>query len=610
MSDRQPRTEDYALIGDTYTAALVGRDGSIDWLCVPRFDSPACFARLLGTEENGFWRIAPAAKVRATRRRYRDETLILETDFETEGGAVRIIDFMPFGAGERVEIIRIVRGLHGSVGMAMRLALRFDYGRIVPWVRARPYGLHAVAGPDAMSLETPVALRGEDFTTVAHFTVLAGQEIPFILRWRRSHKPERSGREPRSLLDETAERWRQWSARCSYEGEWRDAVLRSLITLKALTYRPTGGIVAAPTASLPERLGGARNWDYRFCWIRDATLTLLSLASCGFTEEAKAWREWLLRAAAGKPEELQIMYGLAGERRLEEYELPWLRGFAGSKPVRVGNAAHAQFQLDVFGELMDALQVARKHGLELDNEAWRVQTQLLDFLEGAWQRPDHGIWEIRGPKQHFTHSKVMAWVGLDRSIAAVESFGFKGPLERWRALRAEIHADVCRHGFSTQKNAFVQYYGGKDLDAALLMLPLVGFLPVSDLRIEGTVAAIQRELVYDGLVLRYLTHTGVDGLEPGEGAFLACTFWLVDNLTLLGRDDEARALFERLLSLRNDVGLLAEEYDPRARRQLGNFPQAFSHIGIINSAQNLVLAKGPAKQRLQHSGRGAARAPA
>ncbi len=378
-------------------------------------------------------------------------------------------------------------------------------------------------------------------------------------------------------------------------------MLRSVITLKALTYHPTGGIVAAPTASLPECLGGPRNWDYRFCWIRDATLTLLAMLSCGYTEEARAWREWLLRAAAGKPSELQIMYGLAGERRLEEYELPWLSGFAGSKPVRIGNAAHAQFQLDVYGELMDALQVARKNKIEPDSEAWRVQEQLLDFLEGAWDKPDEGIWEIRGPRRHFTHSKVMAWVGLDRSIAAVDTYGFKGPVERWRDLRRRIHADVCRHGFDADKNSFVQYYGAKEVDAALLMLPLVGFLPVSDPRMRGTVEAIQRELVVDGLVMRYATHTGVDGLPPGEGAFLACTFWLVDNLTLMGREDEARPIFERLLSLRNDVGLLAEEYDPRARRQLGNFPQAFSHIALINSAQNLVLAKGPAKERLQHA---------
>jgi GH15 family glucan-1,4-alpha-glucosidase len=599
MSDNTLRIEDYALIGDTHTAALVGRDGSIDWLCLPRFDAAACFARLLGSEENGNWRIAPAEDVRASSRRYRDATLILETDFTTASGAVRIVDFMSCpNAGDRVELVRLVQGLEGAVPMRMDLALRFDYGRIVPWVRSRDYGIQAVAGPDAIEIRTPVAMRGEDFRTLADFTVAAGQEVPFLLTWHASHKPERPTHDAARLLHKTEEFWRTWSAQGTYEGDWKEAVQRSLLTLKALTYSPTGGIVAAPTASLPEWIGGTRNWDYRYCWIRDATLTLFSLLMSGFTDEARAWREWLLRAAAGHPSELQIMYGLAGERRLEEYELPWLSGYDDSKPVRIGNAAHAQFQLDVYGELMDALQVARMHLPGAEDDAWNVQKSLLDFLEGAWDQPDEGIWEVRGPRRHFTHSKVMAWVGLDRSIAAVESCGLRGPVDRWRALRARIHDDVCRQGFDAGQNSFVQYYGGKALDAALLMLPLVGFLPISDPRIRGTIAAIRRDLVVDGLVMRYSTQGAVDGLPPGEGAFLACSFWLVDNLTLLGQYDEAAEMFEQLLALRNDVGLLAEEYDPRGKRLLGNFPQAFSHIGLINSAHNLALAHGPAKKRI------------
>ncbi|MBV8651854.1 MAG: glycoside hydrolase family 15 protein [Alphaproteobacteria bacterium] len=599
MSDNRLRIEDYALIGDTHTAALVGRNASIDWLCLPRFDAPACFARLLGSEENGSWHIGPTQEIRGSSRRYRDGTLILETDFTTDSGTVRIVDFMPCpNAGDRVELVRLVQGVRGSVTMRMDIAMRFDYGRIVPWVRGREFGLQAIAGPDAIEIRSPIAMHGEDFRTVAHFTILEGQEVPFLLTWHASHKHERPTHDATRLLHRTEEFWRAWSAQCTYEGDWSDAVQRSLITLKALTYSPTGGIVAAPTTSLPEWIGGTRNWDYRFCWIRDATLTLFSLLTSGFTDEARAWREWLLRAAAGRPSELQIMYGLAGERRLEEYELPWLGGYDDSRPVRIGNAAHAQFQLDVYGELMDALQVARMRDLGPEEEAWSVQKSLLDFLEGAWDQPDEGIWEIRGPRRHFTHSKVMAWVGLDRSVAAVESCGLKGPVDHWRALRARIHDDVCRNGFDAEQNSFVQYYGGKDLDASLLMLPLVGFLPISDPRIHGTIDAIRRDLVTDGFVMRYSSHAGVDGLPPGEGAFLACSFWLVDNLTLLGRYDEASAMFERLLALRNDVGLLAEEYDPRGKRQLGNFPQAFSHIGLINSAHNLALSHGPAKKRL------------
>jgi GH15 family glucan-1,4-alpha-glucosidase len=608
MARRSPRTEDLAIIGDTHTVALVGRDGSIDWLCLPRFDSGACFARLLGTEENGCWRIAPRGAAAATRRRYRGDTLILETEFETPSGLVRLVDFMPCPRrGNEIDVVRIVEGCRGEVAMEMDLAFRFDYGRIVPWVRSRDYGLLAVAGPDAIELRAPVAMRGEGFRTVSTFKVAAGERVPFILTWHPSNEPETRDRNPRHLLRKTERWWRSWAGQCSYEGEWREAVMRSLITLKALTYSPTGGMVAAPTAALPERIGGVRNWDYRYCWIRDATLTLYSLLKSGFTEEARAWREWLLRAAAGKPSELQTMYGLSGERRLTELELPWLDGYEGSRPVRIGNAAHAQFQLDVYGELMDALHVARTRKLGPEEDAWKLQLALLEYLEGAWDQPDEGIWEIRGERRHFTHSKVMAWVGLDRSIAAVETLGLDGPVERWRRLRARIHDDVCRRGFDAQRNAFVQYYGGTALDAALLMLPLVGFLPVDDPRVRGTVAAIRRELMVDGLVMRYSGENGVDGLPPGEGAFLVCTFWLVDNLAVAGQYGEARELFERLLELRNDVGLLAEEYDPHAGRQLGNYPQAFSHIGLINSAHNLVLAHGPAHERLQPAADGAVR---
>jgi GH15 family glucan-1,4-alpha-glucosidase len=598
------RIEDYAIIGDTHTAALVGRDGSIDWLCLPRFDAPACFARLLGDTKNGRWLIAPAQPVDEVRRRYRDGTLILETEFVTASGAVTIIDFMPRPSAEdRTDVVRIVRGTRGTVAMTMDLVLRFDYGRVTPWVRRRRHGIFAVAGPDAIEMHTPVPLRGENFRTRAEFLVSAGQEIPFALTRYPSHRNAPRQHDYAALLDDVETGWRLWSGRCTYEGDWKEAVQRSLITLKALTYSPTGGIVAAPTTSLPELLGGERNWDYRFCWIRDATLTLYSLIASGYTDEAMAWREWLLRAAAGKPSELQIMYGLAGERRLDELELPWLCGFAKSRPVRIGNAAHAQLQLDVYGELMDALHASRKHDLEPDEEGWRVQTTLLDFLEGAWDQPDSGIWEIRGPERHFTHSKVMAWVGVDRSIAGVETFGLPGPVERWRALRKTIHDDVCRNGFDASLNSFVQHYGGRDLDAALLLLPTVGFLPADDPRMQGTVAAIERELLVDGLVKRYSTASGVDGLPRGEGAFLACTFWYVDTLALLGRGRQARDVFENLLSLRNDVGLLAEEYDPRENRQLGNFPQAFSHIGLINSARTLSEAARPATER-------ASRAPA
>jgi GH15 family glucan-1,4-alpha-glucosidase len=602
------RIEDYALIGDCKSAALVGRDGSIDWLCMPRFDSGACFAALLGTPENGRWRLAPTAEAVAVRRNYRGDTLILETEFElADGSRAALIDFMPPALHEgRVDLIRIVEGRRGVVPMQVEAAFRFDYGRIVPWVRKRDYGLSAVAGPDAIQLRTPVAMRGENFTTVGQFRVAAGERIPFTLTWHPSHLPESTTRHPIKALEETEAYWGQWAARLVCDSEWRAPVIRSLITLKALTYSPTGGIVAAPTTSLPEAIGGVRNWDYRFCWLRDATFTLYAMLSSGYTEEAKQWREWLLRSIAGDPSQIQIMYGIAGERRLTELEAPWLPGFEQSRPVRLGNAAHDQFQLDVYGEIMDVFHAARKHGIDSGEDAWRVGMALVDFVEQHWRDPDEGIWEVRGPRRLFTHSKVMAWVAIDRAVKAVEHHGLSGPIDRWRALRDEIHADVCRNGFNLGLNAFVQYYGAETLDASLLMIPLVGFLPASDPRVAGTVAAIQRDLLVDGLVMRYATGSaiGVDGLPPGEGAFLPCTFWLADNLAMMGRYAEARAIFERLVGLCNDVGLLAEEYDPRARRQLGNFPQAFTHVFLINTANNLTLAQGPAHQRSDHqSGR-------
>jgi GH15 family glucan-1,4-alpha-glucosidase len=588
--------EDYALIGDCETAALVGRDGSIDWLCVPRFDSGACFAALLGTPEHGRWLLTPRDPIRQIRRRYREGTLILETAFETDDGAVTVVDFMP-PRSQQLDLVRLVVGRRGHVAMRMELVLRLDYGSIIPWVRRTERGIRAIAGPDALQLYTDVTLRGEQFTTVADFTVSEGQRVPFVLVWHPSHLPPPPPSDAEDTLRQTEHWWQAWSKRCTYEGPWREAVMRSLITLKALTYAPTGGIVAAPTTSLPERLGGVRNWDYRYCWVRDATFTLYALISSGYIGEARAWREWLLRAVAGTPSQLNIMYGLAGERRLSELELEWLPGYEGAAPVRIGNAAYHQFQLDVYGEMMDLLYVAARLGLKPDDDAWRLQRALLDFLASAWRQPDEGIWEMRGPKRHFTHSKVMAWVAVDRVIKAVEHFGVEGPVERWRQLRDIIHAEVCQRGFDAERNTFVQYYGGKALDASLLMIPLVGFLPPSDARVRGTVEAITRHLMTDGFVARYPTTPEVDGLPAGEGAFLACTFWLADALALLGRRDEARQLFERLLGLRNDVGLLSEEYDTAAHRLVGNFPQAFSHISLINTAWNLSAGEGPAAHR-------------
>jgi GH15 family glucan-1,4-alpha-glucosidase len=608
MLDSKPRLiEDLALIGNSQTAALVDRSGSVDWLCLPRFDSGACFAALLGERQHGRWLI-DVEGVRATRRQYRGETLLLETELRTDRGIVTLLDFMPIKLPRpRPSLVRIVRGVSGRCRLNIELILRFDYGHLIPWVKRQPWGISAVAGPDAVSLRTPVDLIGKDFTTVASFEVAAGETVPFTLTWYPSHEQEPEPSDPYQMATETEEWWQRWSAQYKQKDEMREPVVRSLITLKGLTYEPTGGMVAAPTTSLPEQIGGPRNWDYRYCWLRDSTLTLYALLISGYTEEARAWREWLLRAIAGHPQDTQIMYGLHGERRLTELEIDWLPGFEGSRPVRIGNAAHAQLQLDVYGEVMDTLHVAAKIGIAPTVDSWAMQKALMDFVESGWQQPDEGIWEMRGPRCHFTHSKVMTWVAVDRAVKAIERYHMEGPVERWRALRDTIHRDVCEHGFSAVRNSFVQCYGSSDLDAALLLIPLVGFLPVRDPRVMSTLSAIQRELTVDGLVRRYETETGRDGLPPGEGAFLACTFWLVDNLALIGRYDEAREIFERLLALRNDVGLLAEEYDPRLKRQVGNFPQAFSHVCLINTAHNLRLANGPAAHRAERGAQKPAR---
>jgi GH15 family glucan-1,4-alpha-glucosidase len=590
------RIEDYALIGDCQTAALVSRDGSIDWLCFPRFDSPACFAALLGTPDHGRWLISPAGTVRATRRRYRPGTLVLETEFETDAGLVVLVDCMPV-RGRAPRLIRMLEGKRGDVPMRFELAIRLDYGSLIPWVRGSGDGLRAVGGSNALSLHTPVRLRGKDFRTVAEFTVRAGERVPFTLTWYPSYEPEPPVADPEAAIRHTEEWWRDWSERCTYGDEYQDAVTRSLITLKALTYAPTGGMVAAVTTSLPERLGGMRNWDYRYCWLRDATFALYALMTGGYTQEARAWRDWLVRAVAGRPSQAQILYSVTGERLLPESELPWLPGYEGSAPVRIGNAATTQLQLDVYGEVADALHYARRIGLEPDENAWRVERAMIQFVESAWKDPDEGIWEVRGPRRQFTHSRVMAWVAVDRAVKAVERFGLEGPVERWRRIREVIRDDVCRNGYDPEMGSFVQYYGSKLLDASLLMIPLVGFLPARDPRMLGTVSAIQEHLVTDGFVARYQTVPDVDGLPPGEGAFLPCTFWLADNLALQGRHAEARELFERLLSIRNDVGLLSEEYDPVSRRLLGNFPQAFTHMGLINTARNLTRHEGPAEHR-------------
>jgi GH15 family glucan-1,4-alpha-glucosidase len=591
------RIEDYGLIGDCQTAALVGRDGSIDWLCFPSFSSGACFAALLGTPDHGRWKIAPTSEVRSVRRRYVGESLVLETELETDSGVIALIDFMP-PRTSAPDLVRIVVGRRGRVRVRSELVIRFDYGSVVPWVRRTEGGIRAVAGPDMLIVRSPAELHGENLTTVAEFEIAEGQRIPFMMTYCGSRGPTPDPIDPEAALESTCRWWLEWAARCSYRGGWRDAVMRSLITLKALTYSPSGGIVAAATTSLPEALGGVRNWDYRLCWLRDSTFTLYALLNAGYVDEAAAWREWLLRAVAGTPSQIQIMYGLDGERRLNELELGWLPGYENSRPVRIGNAASQQFQLDVFGEVMDTLSLARESGYEPStDDAWPVERGLLEHLESRWQEPDEGIWEVRGPRRHFTHSKVMAWVALDRALRDAERYGLAGPIERWRALRNTVHEDVCRNGFDPELGSFVQSYGSKLLDASLLMIPLVGFLPSDDARVIGTIAAIEKGLVRDGYVARYATEPQVDGLPPGEGAFLLCTFWLADNLSLVGRSNEARVIFERLLALRNDLGLLSEEYDAASKRLLGNFPQAFSHVALVNTARNLSAAGGPAEHR-------------
>jgi GH15 family glucan-1,4-alpha-glucosidase len=592
--------KDYALIGDCETAALVSKSGSIDWLCWPRFDGGACFAAMLGTPDNGRWLLAPVDRDAETTHAYRKNTLVLETTHKTRDGLVSVIDFMP-PRGRSSDIVRLVVGKRGKVAMRTELVLRFDYGSIVPWVqRLDSRTLSAIAGPDRAILRSPVQVEGKDLKTVAEFTVAAGETIPFVLSYSPSHERVPPPVNPDRALEATEDFWRDWCKKAPPVKEYGEAVTRSLITLKALTYHPTGGIVAAPTTSLPEQLGGSRNWDYRYCWLRDTTFTLQALMNSGYYEEAKAWRDWLLRALAGSPEQVQIMYGIAGERRLTEWQVPWLAGYEGARPVRIGNAAANQLQLDIYGELMDAVHQSRSTKAVANKAGWELQVALMSHLQEIWQEPDEGIWETRGGRQKFTYSKVMAWVAFDRSIKSAERFGFEGPIDRWRKLRRQIHDEVCENAFNPKLGAFVDRYGGTALDASTLLIALVGFLPASDPRIRGTVEAIERDLTADGFVMRYDTRKDHDGLPEGEGAFLACSFWLADNLVLLGRHDDARRLYERLLSLRNDVGLLSEEYDPRAKRLVGNFPQAFSHIAIINTAHNLMRKAKPAEQRCEY----------
>ena len=575
------------MIGDCHTAALVSKQGSIDWLCLPDFDSPACFAALLGTDGNGHWSIAPVDPIRAIRRRYRDGTLILETEFETDGGSATLIDCMTLRQ-DVPELVRVVVGTKGHIRMNLELVIRFDYGSVVPWVRRTDSGISAIAGPDMVRLRSDSPLRGENMKTVSDFSVAEGEKVSFNLTWYPSNQQEPATADIDTAIQKTEEWWRAWSDRCSYQGKWRDALLRSLITLKALTFLPTGGIVAAPTTSLPELIGGMRNWDYRFCWVRDATLTLQSLLYAGYLDEARDWREWLLRAVAGSPSELNIVYGLRGERRLTELTLPWLAGYEESAPARTGNAAYKQFQLDIFGEVANTLFQAHRAGLGPSKHTRHdVAAAMLEFLETGWARPDEGIWEVRGPRRHFVHSKMMAWVAVDRLIKFAELGRFSTDIPRWKKLRDVIHEQVCREGFDADLNSFVQYYGSKHLDAAILMMPLVGFLPADDPRVIGTVEAIEQHLMRDGFVERYTQDPAVDGIPHGEGAFLACSFWLADNYELQGRHEDAVRMFERLLEIRNDVGLLSEEYDPVRKRQVGNFPQAFSHVGLVNTAFNL-----------------------
>jgi GH15 family glucan-1,4-alpha-glucosidase len=584
--------EDYAIIGDLHTAALVGIDGSIDWLCLPRFDSPACFAKLLGGTDNGGWRIAPKGADRSTRRSYRPDTLVLETEWDTDTGRVRVIDFMPV-RDEAADLVRIVEGLSGTVRMESELALRFDYGHVVPWVTRNERGIRAIAGPDAVLISTPAPLTGKNMRTVSEFTVDQGERIPFVMTWYPSHTRAPSPVDALNALETTDSFWDAWSRSSKAHGPHRDAIQRSLVTLKALTYAPTGGIVAAATTSLPEQIGGPRNWDYRYCWLRDATLALQSLLTAGYTSEAKAWRDWLLRAVAGDPSKLQIMYGLNGHRRLPEAPLDWLPGFADSSPVRVGNAAADQLQLDVWGEVLDGLALTRATLNTGDDSSWDLQRALIDHVQKIWHEPDNGLWEMRGPRRHFTQSKLMVWVAADRMVRAAERFGLKGPVGTWRSLRTEVRDDILHNAYDADRNTFVQSYGSTELDASLLQIPRVGFLPGDDPRVIGTIEAIQRDLTEDGLVLRYRPQAADDGLPGREGVFLACSFWLVDALAGAGRRDEATELFEQLLTLRNDVGLLSEEWDTKQHRQLGNTPQAFSHFALVRSGFHLLAEETP-----------------
>ncbi|MFL6130366.1 MAG: glycoside hydrolase family 15 protein [Mycobacteriales bacterium] len=594
------RIEDYALLGDLQTAALVGRDGSIDWLCFPHFDSPACFAALLGSTDNGLWRLAPAAGGEATRRGYRGDTLVLETVWETPEGTVRVVDCMP-PRGEAPDVVRVVEGISGRVPMHSELRLRFDYGRVVPWVRQVNGQLVAVAGPDSAWLSTPAPLAGRDLTTHSEFSVGAGERVPFVLTWHPSWKRPPKAVDPYQAVDDTESYWAEWMAKATYDGGWQSEVRRSLVVLKALTFQPTGGIVAAATTSLPEQLGGVRNWDYRYCWLRDAALTLQALLGAGFKAEAGKWRDWLLRAVAGDPADLQIMYGIDGTRRLPEFRLDWLAGYENSRPVRIGNAASEQLQLDVWGETLDGLSFSREARLSRNDDAWALQKRLLEFLEGAWREPDNGLWEMRGPRRDFVHSKVMAWVAFDRMVTGVEHFGLQGPVDRWRRTRDEIKDEVLAKGYDGERNTFTQAYGSTELDAALLLIPQVRFLPWTDPRVAGTVRAVQRELCEDGFVLRYRPGAGAsdDGLPGDEGAFLACSFWLADALHGIGEQRQATEMLEKLMGLANDVGLLAEEYDPRLGRQLGNTPQAFSHLGLVNAARHLSGARSAAPRLRQ-----------
>ena len=576
--------EDYALIGDCTTAALVGLNGAIDWLCWPRFDSGACLAGLLGRSEHGRWSIQPVAKVTKSSRRYIKDTVVLETVFETPAGAVAVIDFMPMNQAAS-SVIRLIEGRSGRVPMRMNLKLRFDYGSSVPWVYRLEEGNGnvAIAGPNLAVLRTSVALHGEGLSTAAEFDVEPGQRLAFALSYGLSHQPPPGALNVEAALSDTLDFWRRWVGRCTYSGKWRDAVVRSLLTLKAMTFTETGAIVAAATTSLPERLGGSRNWDYRYCWVRDATLTLTALMGAGYYEEAAAWRDWLHRAVAGTPEDLQIMYGIFGERRLAEWEVPWLPGYQGAAPVRVGNAASGQLQLDVWGEMMDALHLAREGGLAPSESAWSMQCHALEHLASIWTEPDEGIWEVRGPRRHFTHSKIMAWVAFDRAIRDAEKNSLEAPLEHWRHIRDEIHQQVLDRGFNPTLQSFTQSFDSDELDASLLLVAQVGFLPIDDARVAGTIAAIERNLMIDGLVMRYRSESGADGLPAGEGVFIPCSFWLVDAYQMQGRGADAQRLLERLLALCNDVGLLSEEYDTHRRRMVGNFPQAFSHLALVHS---------------------------